>query len=125
MSEVKHRLFSYGTCIKYVLCPRCVSVLHWQVSCGGGGWWLLTGAPLTSSLSPRQRSTVAVHPHPVKKNTVTLCRVHSCARVSTCMCNNEKVSISVCMFVCILPSTSIAACCCSWECIHILQCACK
>lgn len=39
---------------------------HRQVSRGGRGGRLAAGTPLASSLSPGQRSAVAVYPHPVE-----------------------------------------------------------
>lgn len=52
--------------------------------------WFSTRAPLTSSLSPWQRSTIAVYPHPVKTRrngrTVSVCRLedlHGCTMMRT------------------------------------------
>lgn len=83
---------------------RCASLLHRQVSRGRWGGRLAAGTPLASSLSPGQRSTVAVYPHPVetcvetrvkkkKKKTAAVC-IHVAVDVfSRLLCRATVVNV--------------------------------
>lgn len=68
--------------------------LRWKLSCGWGSLRLPARAALTSSLSPWQRSTITVYPHPVKtrRNSVTRYpTVLPPARTKTC--NNGRLRV--------------------------------